>query len=91
MYYAEIGGTNIPARNSVATSESFLANAPAGSELLPAAAAYATAIPSPENLPEVDAAINDGVDRSHHRAAATSRKRSTRPTKRSKACSDLTV
>ena len=59
VYYAEIGGTNIPARNSVATSEAFLANAPAGSELLPASAAYATAIPSPENLPEVDAAVND--------------------------------
>jgi len=60
VYYAEIGGTNIPARNSVANSESFLANAPAGSELLAAAISFGTPIPSPENLPEVDTAINDG-------------------------------
>jgi len=60
VYYAEQGGTNIPARNSVATSESFLANAPAGSELLPAAVEYATPIPSPDNLPDVEAAVNDG-------------------------------
>lgn len=60
VYYAEQGGTNVPARNSVATSESFLRDAPAGSELLPAAVEYATPIPSPDNLPEVEAAINDG-------------------------------
>ncbi len=59
-YYAEIGGTNIPARNSIATSDSFLANAPAGSELLPAAITFATPIPSPDNLPDVETAVNDG-------------------------------
>lgn len=60
QYYAEIGGTNIPARNSVAESDAFLTNAPAGSELLSAAVDFATPIPSPNNLPEADIAIGDG-------------------------------
>lgn len=60
VYYAEVGGTNVPARNSVANSDAFLANAPAGSELMAAAADFATPIPSPDNLPEVEAAIGDG-------------------------------
>jgi len=60
VYYAEVGGTNIPARTSVATSESFLANAPAGSELFPESVAYATPIPSPDDLPGAEAAVSDG-------------------------------
>lgn len=60
VYYAEVGGTNIPARNSVATSESFLANAPAGSELFPASVEYATPIPSPDDLPGAETAVSDG-------------------------------
>jgi multiple sugar transport system substrate-binding protein len=60
VYYAEVGGTNVPARNSVANSDAFLDNAPAGSELMAAAADFATPIPSPDNLPEVEAAIGDG-------------------------------
>ena len=60
MYYAEIGGTNIPARNSVATSDSFLANAPAGSELLAGASASPRRSRRPTTCPDVDTAINDG-------------------------------
>jgi multiple sugar transport system substrate-binding protein len=60
VYYAEVGGTNIPARNSIANSESFLANAPVGSELMSAAVAFATPIPSPDDLPGAEAAIADG-------------------------------
>ena len=37
-----------------------IADAPAGSELLAAAISYATPIPSPDNLPEVETAVNDG-------------------------------
>ncbi len=60
VYYAEVGGTNIPARNSVANSESFLANAPAGSELLAGAVSFATPIPSPDDLPGAETAISEG-------------------------------
>lgn len=60
IYYAVQGGTNIPARSSIATSEVFLQNAPAGSELLSGAVEYATPIPSPDNLLDVEAAVNDG-------------------------------
>ena len=46
-FYAKIGGTNIPARGSVADSKVFLENAPKGTPLLPGALKYGTPIPSP--------------------------------------------
>lgn len=60
VFYAKIGGTNIPARNSVAQSKEFLADAPAGSEQLAKAITYGTPIPSPERGAEAQAAITQG-------------------------------
>lgn len=48
VFYAQVGGTNVPALNSVAGSPAFLNNAPQGTQLLPAAIGYGTPIPSPK-------------------------------------------
>jgi multiple sugar transport system substrate-binding protein len=48
IFYAQTGGTNVPARNSVANSHYFTDNAPKGTENLVKAISYATAIPSPD-------------------------------------------
>lgn len=48
IFYAQTGGTNVPARNSVANSSYFTDNAPKGTENLVKAISYATAIPSPD-------------------------------------------
>jgi multiple sugar transport system substrate-binding protein len=55
-YFATQGGTIVPPRKSVAESDAFLSNAPAGSEKLYAALDYATPIPSPDkgNLVQTD-------------------------------------
>jgi multiple sugar transport system substrate-binding protein len=55
-YFATQGGTIVPPRKSVAESDAFLSNAPAGSEKLYAALDYATPIPSPDkgNLVQAD-------------------------------------
>lgn len=47
-FFAQQGGTIVPPRKSVAMSDAFLANAPAGSDKLYAALDYATPIPSPD-------------------------------------------
>lgn len=57
VFYAKIGGTNIPARNSVAESEPFLTNAPKGTEHLAEAIAHGTPIPSPSRGAEMQVAI----------------------------------
>jgi multiple sugar transport system substrate-binding protein len=48
IFFEQNGGTIVPPRKSVALSDAFLANAPAGSEKLYAALDYATPIPSPD-------------------------------------------
>ncbi|GHO96887.1 sugar ABC transporter substrate-binding protein [Reticulibacter mediterranei] len=55
-YFSQQGGTIVPPRKSVATSDVFLANAPAGSEKLYEALEYSTPIPSPDkgNLVQKD-------------------------------------
>jgi len=58
-YFAEAGGTIVPARNSVARSAAFTDNAPAGSELLSEALSYATPIPSPDRGAECQKVIEE--------------------------------
>lgn len=55
--FAKVGGTNIPARKSIATSGTFLNGAPKGSDLLYQAAAYATPVPSPNRGAESQMAV----------------------------------
>lgn len=55
--FAKVGGSNIPARKSIATSNTFLDGAPKGSALLFAAAAYATPVPSPNRGAESQTAV----------------------------------
>lgn len=57
VFFAEIGGTNIPARNSVATGPEFRKNAPKGTEVLAEAVAYGTPIPCPRQSAEADVAV----------------------------------
>jgi multiple sugar transport system substrate-binding protein len=59
VYFAEQGGTIVPARKSVANSDSYLSNAPAGSLKLYDALDYATPIPSPDKGNVVQSAIQD--------------------------------
>lgn len=59
-FYATIGGTNVPALTSVATSQAFLKDAPKGSELLAKAITYGTPIPSPDRGAEIQTAITQG-------------------------------
>ena len=59
VYFAEQGGTIVPGRRSVANSDSYLANAPAGSIKLYEALDYATPIPSPDKGNVVQSAIQD--------------------------------
>jgi multiple sugar transport system substrate-binding protein len=55
--FAKVGGTNIPARKSIALSDAFLEGAPKGSQLLYNAASYATTVPSPDRGAETQQAI----------------------------------
>ena len=55
--FAKVGGSNIPARKSIATSSTFLDGAPKGSQLLFAAASYATPVPSPDRGAESETAV----------------------------------
>lgn len=59
-FYAQVGGTNVPALNSVANSAAFLDNAPKGSQLLPAAVGYGTPIPSPKQGAATQKVISAG-------------------------------
>lgn len=58
-YFASIGGTIVPARESVANSAAFTDNAPEGSERLSNAMSFATPIPSPDKGAEIQQAIED--------------------------------
>lgn len=59
VYFAQQGGTIVPGRKSVANSDAYLANAPAGSIKLYEALEYATPIPSPDKGNVVQKAIED--------------------------------
>jgi multiple sugar transport system substrate-binding protein len=59
VYFAEQGGTIVPGRKSVANSDAYLSNAPAGSLKLYDALDYATPIPSPDKGNVVQSAIQD--------------------------------
>ena len=59
-YYAEQGGTNVPVREDVAASDSFLDNAPEGTELIATGIDFATPVPSPDQQALVDAEVNKG-------------------------------
>jgi len=59
-YYAEQGGTNVPVREDVAASDSFLDNAPEGTELIATGIEFGTPVPSPDQQALVDAEVNKG-------------------------------
>src|SRR5699024_9962429 len=59
-YYAEQGGTNVPVREDVAASGSFLDDAPEGTELIATAIDFATPVPSPDQQALVDTEVNKG-------------------------------
>lgn len=59
-YYAEQGGTNVPARQDVASSEAFLKNAPEGTELIATGIEFGTPVPSPDQQAQVDAEVTKG-------------------------------
>jgi multiple sugar transport system substrate-binding protein len=59
-YFAQLGGTIVPARKSVASSKEFLTDAPKGTESLYQALSYATPIPSPDKGAAVQKVIEDG-------------------------------
>jgi multiple sugar transport system substrate-binding protein len=46
-FFGKLGGTIVPARRSIATSQEYLSNSPEGTEKLYAALEYATPIPAP--------------------------------------------
>jgi len=60
VFYAQVGGTNVPALNSVATSPPFLNDAPQGTQLLAQAIGYGTPIPSPKQGAAVQRVISAG-------------------------------
>ncbi len=59
-FFAETGGTIVPARRSVATSDSFLGGAPEGSIKLVEALDTATPVPSPDRGPEIQDVVEEG-------------------------------
>jgi len=59
-FYAKVGGTNVPALKSVASSPAFLGDAPKGSELIAAAVGYGTPIPSPKQGAATQKVISTG-------------------------------
>lgn len=60
-FFAELGGTIVPARVSVAQSDAFLEDSPKGTEWLYDSVAFATVIPSPAQGAQVQITIEDGV------------------------------
>jgi multiple sugar transport system substrate-binding protein len=58
-FFAKLGGTIVPARKSVAASQDYLADSPAGTPLLYDALSYATPVPSPDKGAEVQKTIED--------------------------------
>lgn len=59
-FFAETGGTIVPARKSVATSDAFLGGAPVGSSKLIKALDTATPVPSPDRGPEIQHIVEEG-------------------------------
>lgn len=59
QYFAQQGGTIVPPRRSIATSDAFLSNAPQGTDKLYAALDYATPIPAPNKENVIQKAIED--------------------------------
>ncbi len=59
-FFAETGGTIVPARRSVATSDAFLGNAPEGSIKLVEVLDVATPVPSPDRGPEIQHIVEEG-------------------------------
>ncbi len=60
LFGAQLGTQAIPARESVATSTTYLANTPSGTDLLYKDAEHAILIPAPNNGAEFQSAIEDG-------------------------------
>ena len=60
VFYASVGGTNVPALLEVAKSDVFLKNAPQGTELIATAIDYATPIPSPDQGAKVQTEVTKG-------------------------------
>lgn len=60
-YFATQGGTIVPPRRSVATSDAFLSNAPQGSEKLYQALNYATPLPAPDKENVIELAIDNAL------------------------------
>jgi multiple sugar transport system substrate-binding protein len=58
-FFANLGGTIVPARRSVASSQAFLANSPKGTEYLYDALSYATPIPAPDKGAAIQQVIED--------------------------------
>ena len=59
-FFAQQGGTIVPARRSIADSEAFTKGAPEGTPLLYDALSYATPIPSPDKGAQIQKAIESG-------------------------------
>ena len=59
-FFAKAGGTIVPARRSVATSDAFLEGAPEGALCLVDALETATPVPSPERGPEIQDIVEEG-------------------------------
>jgi multiple sugar transport system substrate-binding protein len=60
VFYAQVGGTNVPALKSVAESAVFLNDAPKGTQLLAEAISYGTPIPSPKQGAATQRVISAG-------------------------------
>jgi multiple sugar transport system substrate-binding protein len=58
-YFAQLGGTIVPERKSVASSPEFLNDSPKGTEYLYQALSYATPIPSPDKGAAIQKVIED--------------------------------
>jgi multiple sugar transport system substrate-binding protein len=59
-FLARSGGTIVPARRSIATSDDFLKTAPKGSQWLADSLEFATPVPSPERGPEIQDIVEEG-------------------------------
>jgi multiple sugar transport system substrate-binding protein len=58
-FFAQLGGTIVPARKSVASSQQYLQNSPTGIDKLYKALSYATPIPSPDKGAVIQKDIED--------------------------------
>lgn len=60
--FAKGGGTVVPSRESVATSDAYLSGSPEGTEELYNALGYATVIPAPNRTNELELTLTDGLE-----------------------------